>query len=304
MDKPLLSLCIPTNGVAKWVIPVLDNIYTIAEDLSIFEVVVADNGQTTELDEPIKRFEHYDNFKYIKTKVEGFYNIVENFRLSTGDFMIKLNHRCIIHKGMIEYIYEQGCKNIAEKPLMYFSNGVLSFNGIKHYSTFDDFLYDLSYESSRSQGLFFWRSDLDRIPYIQFAKMSPNVSLLFDSRVKKHFVLDNTVYCHEMDETGKFGYDLFDTFAVHYLDLINEVRIDGYVSNNTFCKIKKDIFSALRRWYFYMRVLHHQGNYDLSNAKKSMMVYYTTSSYYNLVFQAYTVGLVTAIVKKIRIILK
>ena len=43
-----LSLCIPTNGVTEWVVPVLDSIYReqIAEEL--FEVVVTDNGENKE----------------------------------------------------------------------------------------------------------------------------------------------------------------------------------------------------------------------------------------------------------------
>ena len=45
MTQPLLSLCIPTNGIAELVFPVLDSIF-IQKDVphDLYEVVVMDNG--------------------------------------------------------------------------------------------------------------------------------------------------------------------------------------------------------------------------------------------------------------------
>ena len=44
MTKPLVSLCIPTNGVVEWVFPVLDSIYNQSVDNALFEIVITDNG--------------------------------------------------------------------------------------------------------------------------------------------------------------------------------------------------------------------------------------------------------------------
>ena len=44
MSKPLVSLCIPTNGVVEWVFPVLDSIYNQIVDNALFEIVITDNG--------------------------------------------------------------------------------------------------------------------------------------------------------------------------------------------------------------------------------------------------------------------
>ena len=48
IDKtPLLSICIPTNGIVSYVLPVLDSIYSQVKgnDLELFEVVIVDNGK-------------------------------------------------------------------------------------------------------------------------------------------------------------------------------------------------------------------------------------------------------------------
>lgn len=289
MNKYLLSLCIPTNGESRWVVPNVRQIYSLGSDNDIFEVVVADNNPNEAMDAAMKEFEKYPNFRYVKTQAKGFYNIVENFVQAKGDFMIKLNHRCILHEGMIERIYEMGCKYIDAKPLIFFSNGSRGFKEVREYNTFDAFLSDLSYRSSQSQGLFFWKEDLLRVDKIRFAPMSPNVSLMFESRHKQSFVIDDRPICHELDSSGKFGYDLFNTFAVLYLDLINEIRIDGSISKKTFIKIKKDILNMLTDNYFYMSVLGRKGNYVLEGIKESLGVYYTAHSYYMMVFKSYTI---------------
>ena len=276
MGKHLLSICIPTNGVARWVVPTLENLYSLGSDESTFEVVVADNGgDESDLADAIKHFETHTNFRYIPTNVKGFYNIIENFSLAKGDYMIKLNHRCILHKGMIEYIIEQAEKYYNEKPLIFFSNGNVKLNRVQEYDSFDSFMYDFSYWSSLSEGLFFWKEDLIRIPEIKFAPMSPNVSLMFDSKTKSKFVLIDTKICHDQDATGKYGYDLFNTFAVLYLDLVNELRIDGFISKETFIKVKKDILLFLGSVYMSMRYYGGYENYSLKGMKESLAVYYS-----------------------------
>lgn len=305
MANHLLSICIPTNGVARWVVPTLENLYSLGSDESVFEVVVADNGgEESDLADAVKRFETHPNFRYIPTNVKGFYNIIENFALAKGDYMIKLNHRCILHKGMIEYIIDQAEKYYAEKPLMFFSNGNVKLGGIKEYNNFDAFMYDFSYWSSLSEGLFFWKEDLIRIPEIKFAPMSPNVSLMFDSKTKSKFVLIDTKICHDQDATGKYGYDLFNTFAVLYLDLVNEVRIDGYLSNETFIKIKKDILLFLGRVYISKKYYRKYENYSLNGMNESLGVYYSEDESKRLIarikYKEFPKSLVKYLVRKLK----
>ena len=306
MSKHLLSICIPTNGVAKWVIPTVQNIYELGTDESLFEVVVADNGgETSDLADAIKVFSCHKNFRYIQTKVKGFYNIIENFTLAHGDYMIKLNHRCILHKGMIEYIYSQAEKYYETKPLMFFLNGNMGFNEVREYSNFNDFLYDFSYMSSLSEGLFFWKEDLQRIPEVKFAPMSPNVSLMFDSRYKNQFILDGTKICHDQDSKGKYGYALFKTFAVLYLDLINEVRIEGCINAKTFLKIKKDVYDFLYSCYVSMITEGALENFSLDDMKESLSIYYSEIDYYKIYYKVnYLILPLTYILKPFRQIKK
>ena len=280
MSKYLLSICIPTNGVSRWVVPNVKQIYSLGTDNDIFEVVVADNAPNEEMDAAMAEFLKYPNFRYVKTKAEGFYNIIENFLQAKGDFMIKINHRCLMQKGSLERIYQLGCEYIDRKPLIYLSNGLLKEDRRMEFDTFDGYLRKLTYYSSLSEGLFFWKEDLLDVPNIKFAPMSPNVSLMFNSKTKNLFVIDDILFGVLQDSTGKYGYDLFNTFAVLYLDLVNQVRIDGYLSKDGFIQIKKDLFKWLCGYYYLMDVKGEKGNYIINEVRKNMSVYYSKYDYW------------------------
>ena len=52
--KPVLSLCIPTNGITKWVLPVVNSIYHGIDEYSKFEVIITDNGNNTDFENVMK----------------------------------------------------------------------------------------------------------------------------------------------------------------------------------------------------------------------------------------------------------
>ena len=117
--------------------------------------------------------------------------------------------------------------------------------------------------------------------------MSPNVSLMFNSKIKKLFVIDDIKFGDAQDSTGKYGYDVFYTFAVLYLDLVNQVRIEGYLSRDGFIKIKKDLSKWFRGIYLDMDVLGNNGNYVLKDIKQDLSVYYTKDEYSRMVIGAW-----------------
>ena len=73
MSQPLISLCIPTNGVIEWVFPVLDSIYSQNVDNELFEVVVTDNGNNAEFFTLMSEYaEKHNNLKYQKNNAYMF----------------------------------------------------------------------------------------------------------------------------------------------------------------------------------------------------------------------------------------
>ena len=66
-NRPLLSICIPTNGILDWVSAVLESIYCQNVPKNLFEVVIACNGNEDSFDNFINKVKQkYDNLVYIK----------------------------------------------------------------------------------------------------------------------------------------------------------------------------------------------------------------------------------------------
>ena len=68
----LLSLCIPTNGVLEWVLPVLESIYNQNVDESLYEVIVSDNGNSEEFRQALESYKmSHSNLIYKKTYAQN-----------------------------------------------------------------------------------------------------------------------------------------------------------------------------------------------------------------------------------------
>ena len=99
-NKLLLSICIPTNGIVDWVIPAIDSIYSQGVDISLYEVVVTDNGKKNDLQDAIKKY-NQPNFHYYKTDSQGFTNQIDAFEKCKGIFCKMLNHRSMLLPGSL-----------------------------------------------------------------------------------------------------------------------------------------------------------------------------------------------------------
>ena len=65
MSNPIVSLCMPTNGVIEWVFPVLDSVYEQGCDNKEFEIIITDNGNNKKFKEKIKSYnQQHSNLYY------------------------------------------------------------------------------------------------------------------------------------------------------------------------------------------------------------------------------------------------
>ena len=101
MNEPLLSICIPTNGISKWILPTLEAIYSQNVDISLYEVVITDNGADSTLSQDLELYK-YDNLHYVRTNDSGFLNLVTSLECGNGTLRKMLNHRSVIIPGTIE----------------------------------------------------------------------------------------------------------------------------------------------------------------------------------------------------------
>ena len=126
MKEPVVSLCLPTNGIIEWVFPVLDSIYSQNVDEDKFEVIVTNNGDNVRFHQMMESYVgQHSNLVYRKTEAYLFDNQLEALRLARGVYFKFVNHRAVLTEGGLRYLVDSVEKNMDKKPGMYFSSGVL-----------------------------------------------------------------------------------------------------------------------------------------------------------------------------------
>ncbi len=281
-DKtPILSLCIPTNGVPQWVFPVLDSIFAEADGLGDkFEVIVTDNGDNDEFYNGIQKYvAEHDNLKYYKTGAFEFLNEIEAYKRANGEFIKFINHRTLLNSGSLKYFIEFAEKNADKKPCVYFLNGAKKQkNTVAENNSFDEYVKNLGVFSSWSTGMGFWKSDFNKIDLNkQFNVLFPHTDILFSEREKNLYIIDNTVLLKEIPvgKIPKGRYNLFNAFAVEYVEILLGLLISGDITEKTYYSVKKDNYRFIKDLYFDYVVRKKPCSYDLTKTEQSINKYYS-----------------------------
>ena len=286
MDTVLLSLCIPTNGAARWVLPLLDSIYAQGADERLFEVVITDNASNEELARAVADLRK-DNLHYYPTASTGFTNQLDAFEKCTGVFCKMLNHRSILLSGSIDGLIGIARTYGTEKPILYCSNGELPGGEFIACDNVDAFVRTLGVRTTWSAGTCAWKEDLADLRSKPVDATFPHTLFLFGLRPESRYVIWNGVCQRMQDETGKGGYDVFHAFAVTFPDILSHLRYHGRISKDTFLRVKKELFAFLRTLYVKHVILPSDCTFIIRDVKESLSVYYGKAGYRTMVATAY-----------------
>ena len=287
MDKqPVLSICIPTNGNVEWMIPVVESIYAQEVDNNLFEVVITDNGSKDDLERALQTY-CYPNLRYFKTIAQGFSNQIDAFEKCSGLFCKMLNHRSKMMPGSIEKLVALVDRYKGEKPILYCAEGKAEGGDVIECNSTNEFVRRLSFWISWSAGTGAWKEDLIDIRKKDINKMFPHTIFLFGLREESKFVIWNEKYETMASDAGKGGYDLFYTFGVTFLDILNDLRIRERISTATFISVKHDLYRFLRGLYLTEALLPTKHTFIIKNVAESMGVYYGSYYYWKMLFSAH-----------------
>ncbi len=272
-----LSLCLATNGVIEWVIPVIENIYNNCDKYEEWELVVTNNGDNNEFHKIMLDLEKkYENLIYKKTDAYMFNNQIEALKLANGEFLKFINHRSILEKDAIENIIDIVKRNILDKPVIYMSDGGLGNKSIVELKSFDDFVNTLGDIASWTTGVGVWKSDFERIPsdWI-YNTISPHSDVLFRERKREHYLVDDRVWCHDIETSHekKGNYDLYKAFGCEEISLVNELYIDGDISAKTLKSVIRKYENRVAEFYCIFNIMHEPCSYNISNFSDNMGIY-------------------------------
>ena len=281
MNNPLVSLCMPTNGVIDWVFPVLESIYNQNVNNELFEVVITDNGNNAEFKESIKEYlQTHINIVYAETQALPFLNEIESYKKASGELIKFVNHRTKLVEGTLQRMIDYVESNREIKPITYFSNGVLKMSKDKHeFSSFNEFVKNLSYWSSWSTGMTIWKEDFDRLPedVSTFNELFPHTNVLFNERHRGKYVIDNSIIFEEMPQgkKPKGNYDLYYAFGVDYPRIIENLLKDGSITVKSYKYVLDKNLEFIASLYWQYNIKKDYCSYDLSGLDDMFGKYYS-----------------------------
>lgn len=278
-DKQLVSFCIPTNGIVEWVFPAINTILGQGVDTNLFEIVITDNGNNEEFKREIQNYlKKYHNIVYRETTSEGFLNQVDCFNLAKGPFVKFINHRALIIDGAVQHFVEFAARYLETKPVVFFLNSTLQTNSlVTEYSDFDSFMRGLSYYSSWSGGLAFWKDKVSISSDIKdYDPFFPHINVLFSQPDEESYIIDNFKFMEMIDNdaTKKGHYNLFYAFGVDYPRALESLKNEGKISASCYEYIMEQNEGFLAKLYSDYVILKMPCSYDLSSIQENVSAYY------------------------------
>lgn len=282
-NRPCLSLCIPTNGVIEWVVPVLDSIYEQEADQNAYEVIVTDNGNNQEFYTRMQEYEKkHENFTYKKTDAKQFLNQIEAFKLAKGYLIKFINHRMKLLPGAVQYLLEFTVRNAVQRPGIYFLNEAIKNRSREIIcNNFNEYIKNLSFFSSWSAGIAIWKEDFENIDLDKpFNLLFPHINILISERKKLLYIIDNTKLLETIpvSSISKGSYDLFFAFSVEYIDIMLGLVKDRDISIGTFLKIKKETGKFIAQQYMEFVLQKKPCSYNLDSFETSVNVFFSVHS--------------------------
>lgn len=287
-----LSLCLATNGVAEWVFPVLDNIFKQDADIREWEIVVTDNGNNKAFGDKMQMYvSEHSNLIYKKTDAFMFENQIEALKIASGKYLKFINHRSMLQANAIKWMIDVIKSNIAEKPIIYWSNGALHYDRQMTYIDFDGFVRGLKEFASWTTGVGVWKSDFEKIPESwKYNKISPHSDVLFRERHKAKYIIDDSLWCQDIDSShaAKGKYDLYRAFGVEEITITLSLLNDGDISADTFKYVVKCYEKCVARFYLEFNILHQPCSYTLDGFNDAMGIFLNKRK---VIIRAYIEGL-------------
>lgn len=239
----LLSICIPCNGRVEYVRKTLRSIFIDNADVPLekYEVVISDNDPHQAIRILAEEFQ-YSNLRYFHSDCEGFMNSYYVLTYAQGEFLKLHNSQTLFRKGSLSKIISEIKERIEDRTLIFYTNGLLGTHKSSLYFHFDDFMYNLSYWSSWSNGFNIWKSEFDKIDKdLELNRLFPHTSLFLTQYQVGSYCINDSLLFDVQRIPKRGGHNKFEAFTIQYPSLLEECYKKGYIS----AKCKKHILFGI-----------------------------------------------------------
>ncbi len=278
----LLSICIPCYGRVEYVRKTLKSIFIDNADVPLekYEVIISDNDSNQAIKVLTEEFK-YPNLIYFYTNCEGFMNSYYVLTYAQGEFFKLHNSQTLFRKGSLSKIISEIKNNIENKTLIFYTNGLLGSRKSQTYSNFNDFMYNLSYWSSWSNGFNIWKSEFDKIDKnLKLNKLFPHTSLFLTQHQAKLFCINDNLLFDVQRIPKRGGHNKFEAFTIEYPSLLDECCKKGHIST----KCKKHILFGIMVQFLpsllFNKYIIRIETFDDTGFRNNLKKYYPSYAYW------------------------
>jgi len=286
-NEVLLSICIPTYNRAKQLDTTLQSI--ISQNIFIntikIEIVISDNCSTDETSVIVNKYLSLFPNKIMYSRNElgiADKNFEKALSLGSGLYL-KLNNDTLRHQNnSLEKIIFLIEKNLIDKPILFFSNGLLKKSQQIEGKGLNFLIKTVSYYTTWIATFGIWKDDFIKI--INFNKSShlqlTQVDILFDLiKKKKNIIIDDEILFDPEVVSKKGGYDIVTVFLDNYSFLLRQQVDSNEISDALYYEEMDSIINNfLAIWLAKAFVDYENYNFILNKPLKRINKFYN----YNL----------------------
>lgn len=247
MNKPLLSICIPTYNRCEYLKKSLDSIVSQDGFNEEVEIVISDNHSCDDTLIISKQYaKEYNNIKYFRNDENiGDKNHPLSLKRASGILRKISNDTIIYRSGALKYMLDLVRSNLNEKPVVFFLSSGTKNKEIFECDSIDSFIKYTSYFVTWIKSISFWEEDchdmviyeedqVTRIPHVKFLLYCLN-------KRKKSVISDKEIMEIQYVTKKNLSYGLYKVFYINFLEILQNYYDNGLISNETIYIVKRDL---------------------------------------------------------------
>lgn len=299
IKQPLLSICIPTWNRAKFLEQSLGRFAEQIKDISPeeLELYVSDNCSDDNTSEVVK---HYIDaglpitYNRNPENVGAARNFVKCMEWASGKYILLLGDDDFLKHGALKFLLDE--LRGKEYGLVHIHKFDDIEDEVRVYTSPEDFLMKISYWITFMSGSIFRKDIVKQITpekYIHTHLLQVPYYITSALSQEKNLLIEKEILATGIDGANNGGYNFFEVFVRHYLDIWHEFELSSGISHSTYCFIKKDIYYRFVRGFVYSLLFRHRnvkdedakyvGNrkgFKIKGARRILYKYYGDCGYF------------------------
>lgn len=244
LNKPLLSICIPTYNRSEYLEKTIESIVSQKDFGDEVEIVVSDNCSTDNTKSVCEKFsQQYNNFHYYRNEI----NVRDkNFPMvmgkAKGVYRKLCNDTLMFNENSISFLLKLIKDNMEEKPVFFFENKNTTD---KVFHNLDEFLKIVSYRITWIGAFGIWEDYCENIEnnYEGCAESLWQVPFMINyvENKKNGIVIEYPFGQIQKVEKKNISYGVYKVFYTNYLGFIKAKIGNNQLSNKTYKWLEKDL---------------------------------------------------------------